>query len=336
MIALTTKEVGAAWADLPADLELRVCEPDPAAVDAALADDVEILVGETLPTENARAAGLRWVQLASAGTDQLIGHPLMRRDLLVSSAAGINAVPIAEFILARILYHTKELRAFEQFQRSHTWPEDRESLMNPALHGMRALLVGYGGIGRETARLLSTLGVWITAATASAERKPYDGFLPYAGTGDPDARLPESFVSTDQLHDALADADVVVLAVPLLPDTEHMIDAAALGRMKGTAILINVARGPIVDTEALVAALDRGQLAHAYLDVFEDEPLPADSPLWDHPRVSITPHVAGGMPDFAPKLRELFLENLGRYRSGQRLINQLDRETFVEADGREG
>ena len=91
MIALTTKGVGEEWADLPADLELRVCEPDPAAVDAALADDVEILVGETLPTEHARATGLRWVQLASAGTDQLIGHPLMRRDLLVSSAAGINA-----------------------------------------------------------------------------------------------------------------------------------------------------------------------------------------------------------------------------------------------------
>jgi phosphoglycerate dehydrogenase-like enzyme len=328
MIVLTTKGVGDEWADLPDDVELRVCEPE--ALDAALDDEVEVFVGETLPSGEKGANGLRWIQLASAGTDQLLGHPLMRRDLLVSGAAGINALPIAEFVLARILYHTKGLRAFEQAQREHEWPEERVSLINPALHGMRALLVGYGGIGRETARLLSTLGVWITTATSSSERKPYEGFMPYAGTGDPDARLPETFVSTHNIHDALSEADFVVLALPLLPATQHLIDAAALEHMKETAILINVARGPIVDTAALLAALDRSQFAHAYLDVFEEEPLPADSPLWDHPRVSITPHIAGGMPDFAPKLRQLFLENLGRYRSGQQLINQLDREKFVK------
>jgi phosphoglycerate dehydrogenase-like enzyme len=154
--------------------------------------------------------------------------------------------------------------------------------------------------------------------------------MPYPGTGDPEARLPERIVATAELHDAQAEADIVVLAVPLLPSTQHLIDAAALARMKQSAILINVARGPIVDAAALLAALDREQLAHAYLDVFEQEPLPADSPLWKHPRVSITPHIAGAAPDFAPKQRDLFLQNLGRYRSSQPLINQLDRETFVE------
>jgi phosphoglycerate dehydrogenase-like enzyme len=330
MIVLITGAAEKAWDDLPDDLEIRVCENSPEAIEAALDEDVEILLTEAMPASGERAGGLRWIQLLSAGTDQLIGHPLMRRDLLISSASGINAVPIAEFVLARILYHTKGLRTFEQFQSARTWPDDRSTLMRPPLHGMRALLIGYGGIGRETARLLSALGVWITAATSSAERKPYAGFTPYAGTGDPEARLPEQMITTDDLHQALAMADIVVLAVPLLPATEHLIDAAALEHMKQSAILINVARGQVVDTAALLAALDRGQLAHAYLDVFEEEPLPASSPLWEHPRVSITPHIAGGAPDFAPKQRELFVENLGRYRNGQPLINQLDPRKFIE------
>jgi phosphoglycerate dehydrogenase-like enzyme len=328
MKALITTDIELEPASLPADLEVRICEDHPSAIDAALDDSVEILVAESMPGAIDRCAGLRWIQLLSSGTDQLIGHPLMERDLLLSNAAGTNAVHIAEFVVARILEHVKGLRQFERLQQARQWPADRVALARPSLRGMCAALVGYGGVGRETARLLAALGLRIIAVTSSATRRPYAGYTPYDGFGDPQVRLPERLFVTAELHTVLPAADVVVLALPLLPATRRLIDAAALACMKSSVILINVARGPILDTAALLAALDAGRLAHAYLDVFEAEPLPPDSPLWDHPRVSISPHIAGTMPNHARKLSDLFLANLERYRAGRPLLSALDRHMF--------
>jgi phosphoglycerate dehydrogenase-like enzyme len=235
---------------------------------------------------------------------------------------------IAEFILARLLYHTKEFRAFEELQREHRWP-DRVAMSRPGLRGKQALIIGYGGVGRETARLLTTLGIRIVAVAHQPGRTPYQGYTPHPDFGDPDGHLPEQIVTPDALHDVLPDADVIVLAVPLTPETHYLIDAAALARTKASAILINIARGGVVDTQALLAALDAGRLAHAYLDVFEQEPLPPDSPVWDHPRISITPHMAGVMPDAETALRDLFRQNLPRYINRLPLINQLDRRRFI-------
>jgi phosphoglycerate dehydrogenase-like enzyme len=154
-------------------------------------------------------------------------------------------------------------------------------------------------------------------------KRTYDGYLAYPGIGDPDASLPERIVPPDALTDVVPDADVIAVSVSLNPSTFHLVNAALLARCRPSAILINTARGPVVDSEALVRALDAGQLAHAYLDVFDEEPLPPDSPLWVHPAISVSPHMAGVMPDAALKLEQLFLANLERYRRGERLINQL-------------
>ena len=328
MRALVAMEPDAAWDDLAPGLEVRFCGADVAALDATLDDDVEILLTDAMPSSAERCAGLRWVQLLSAGTDQLNGHPLMQHEVRLSNAAGASAVHIAEFIVARVLYHIKEFRAFDELQRRHRWP-DRVAMSRPPLRDMRALIVGYGGVGREAARLLAALGMRIVAVARDPQPKPYRGYSPYPGFGDPDGVLPEQIVTTGALHDVLPDADVVVLAVPLTSSTEHLIGAEALGRMKESAILINIARGGVVDTQALIEALDRGRPAHAYLDVFEQEPLPPDSPLWEHPRITITPHMAGVMPDVAPTLRDLFRQNLRRYMDGQPLINELDRQRFI-------
>lgn len=326
MEVLITSDVAPDWADLPPDLVIRVCEPEPAALAAAITG-AEILVSEVLPA-GGEAAALRWVQLLSAGTEQLIGHPLARRDLLICSAAGVSAVHIAEYIVGRALDHLKEFGAYRQLQAAGDWPAERVALARPALRGLSALLIGYGGIGRETARLLSAFGVRVVAITPAGERRRYRGFAPFPGLGDPEAQIPERVVGPVGLHAELGQADIVVLAAPLLAPTHHMLDAAALAQMKPTAILVNVGRGALIDTAALLAALDAGRLAHAYLDVFETEPLPRASPLWRHPRISITPHISGTLPDHNQQLRRLFLENLERYRAGHELLNRLDLDRF--------
>jgi phosphoglycerate dehydrogenase-like enzyme len=169
----------------------------------------------------------------------------------------------------------------------------------------------------------------ILAIARDPKRTEYHGYTPTTDFGDPNGVLPEQILAPDALHDILPAADVIVLAVPLTSATHHMIDARALAQAKASAILINIARGAVVDTGALVDALDDGRLSHAYLDVFEQEPLPPDSPLWDHPRISITPHMAGVMPDSTPALRHLFRQNLQRYIEDRPLINELDRRRFI-------
>lgn len=324
MKALITSDVASAWDELPADLKVVVCAPEPQAIAAALDETVEILASEVLPAGEVRAPGLRWVQLLSAGADQLVGHPLARRELAVCTAAGLNAVQLAEYVVACVLDHHRGMGALRGLQRAGEWPADRMALARPALRELRALVVGYGAIGRETARLLYAFGVTVVAVASRAGRRPYGGFTPYPDTGDPEATLPERVVGPEALHAELPAADLLILALPLLPKTRALIDRRALGLLKPTAALINVGRGALVDTQALLEALDRGGLAHAYLDVFEQEPLSAHSPLWGHARVSLTPHIAGTLPDHDHRLQALFLANLARYRAGQPLLNQLE------------
>lgn len=321
---LISREIGECWRRLPPEIALYFCEGDVASLDAALTPEIDVLVTDPMPSGAAtqRWGGLRWVQLMSAGIDQAIEHPLRHEGVAIASAAGITAVHIAEFVLGRILYHTRRFAHFAGDQSAHRWG-DRVALAGPSLRGMRAVIVGYGGVGRETARLLAACGMRIVAVMRDPGKRRYDGYQPYRGFGDPDATIPDRLVPTGDLSTVLPDADVVILSLPLTPETRHLIDARVLAAFNPRAILINTARGGVVKTEDLLVALDRGRPAHAYLDVFEEEPLPAASPIWDHPAVSVTPHMAGVMPDTAEKLEELFLFNLDRFRRGERLINQL-------------
>jgi glyoxylate/hydroxypyruvate reductase len=199
--ALITNDVGAVWQDLPADLDVRLCPGTVTRLNAALDARINTLATDALPSAVERATGLRWVQLLSSGADQLVGHPLLAHGVLVSSAAGI-AVHIAKFAVARL-------------QRAQAWS---------SLRGMYAVLIGYSGVGRATAR-------W-----------SYHGYLPYPGASDPEAAISERIVATCELHAVLPDADVVLLAVPLTLATRHLLDAAALVRLRPSAIVVNTAR----------------------------------------------------------------------------------------------
>jgi phosphoglycerate dehydrogenase-like enzyme len=147
-----------------------------------------------------------------------------------------------------------------------------------------------------------------------------------ADTGDPKGIIPERIYGPDALHEMLGECDYVVIALPLTPDTEHLVGEAELRAMKSDAYLVNIARGGIVDEAALVQALREGWIAGAGLDVFEEEPLPADSPLWGLENALISPHVAGFTPRYDERAATLFAENLARYLAGERLLNLVDKE----------
>lgn len=311
---------------LPEPFQVATCsavEPD---IAASLTDDITVLVTDAMPAPRVSARGLRWVHLLSAGYNQAIGHPLAQRaGVRVTNSAGICAGHMAEFVIGQMLRYTKRFDELSALQQAHNWP-DRVKLSTPALRGRRAVIVGYGGVGRETARLLTALGVAVDAVQRTAERSSYHGYLPAAGMGDPEGRLPERIFVTDDLPAVLPDADFVILTVPLTPQTKHLLNERTLSACKPGAVIINVARGDLIELTALGRALDEGRVGHAYLDVFATEPLPTESPWWTQSRVTVTPHMSGVMPDAARLHEHLLQQNLQRFIGGEPLLNEIDPE----------
>jgi len=296
-------------------------------VAAALADhpEIEVLYTFHLP-DNALelAPRLRWVQLHSAGADHLLGRPIMASDLLITTSSGIHATPIAEYVFASILAYRWRVPHWTACQRQARWPSGRwELYARPELRGSTLGILGYGSIGREVGRLGQAFGMRVLALRRSAGRAEQGYAVP--GTGDPDGTIPERFYPPEALHEMLAECDYVVVALPWTPDTHHLIAEAELRAMKPSAYLVNIARGAIVDEAALVRALREGWIGGAGLDVFEQEPLPADSPLWALENALLSPHVAGFTPHYDRRAAALFAENLRRYLAGEPLLNLVDR-----------
>jgi phosphoglycerate dehydrogenase-like enzyme len=286
----------------------------------------EILYTFYLPEElETVAPRLRWVQLHTAGADHILGQPNHNGALTITTASGIHAIPIAEYVFASILAFRWQVPRWTHCQREHNWPSGRWQLYaRPELRGSTLGIVGYGSIGREVGRIAQGFGMRVLALRRSAGRAE-EGYA-VGSTGDPEGYVPERFFPPEELNTMLAECDYVVIALPLTPETFHYIGPAELRAMKSSAYLVNIARGPIVDEQALVEALDQGWLAGAGLDVFEEEPLPADSPLWEQENVLLSPHVAGFSPRYDERAAALFAENLARYIAGQALLNLVNRE----------
>src|SRR3990172_696067 len=259
-----------------------------------------------------RAPQPRWVQLTSAGVDRLLDTPLFRSGVTVTSASGIHAVPIGEYVLGAMLAFAKGLPRAMRAQAEHTWrPYWAEELL-----GKTVGIIGAGAIGGYVAKLARVLGMRVIAARRSPGQRvegrvSVDEYI--------DVMLPAS-----ELGRLLAESDYVVVAVPLTPETRGMIGEAELRQMKPSAVIINIARGPIIDEPALVRALREGWIAGAALDVFQQEPLPADSPLWDMDNVLVTPHISGGQARYMEVDGDLFCHNLRRYLAGQPLRNVVE------------
>ncbi len=285
--------------------------------------EVEVLYTTKLAPLPEAAPHLRWVQGHFAGVDQFLEHPLLRAATLTTSS-GIHAPAMAEYVMMMILAFAHHLPRMIEHQRRTEWPQQRWALFVPReLRDTTIGIVGYGSIGRETARLARAFGMRVLALKRQVDQVIDDGWrLPNVGdaAGEYVARL----FAPDQLPLMLAECDYVLIAAPLTPETRGLIGPAELQSMKREAIIINVARGGVIDEAALIDALRTGLIGGAALDVFEQEPLPADSPLWHLPNVIISPHVSGFTPHYDERAMALFAENLRRYVAGEPLLNVVD------------
>ena len=257
------------------------------------------------------AGGVRWVHSLSAGVEKMLFPALIESDVPVTNARGVFKRSLAEFAVLGILFHYKKVRRLIDNQRGHKWDNFNVGFANDRVMGV----VGYGEIGRECAVLAKGIGLKIHAVRRNPERS----------AGDP---ILERVFKIDELHEMLAEIDVLVCAAPLTPETHHMISDAQFKVMKPAAIVINVGRGPVIDEAALVRALQAKQIAGAALDVFEEEPLPESSPLWEMENVLISPHCTDRTedPDWLDLSMQLFVANFHRYQKGEALENVVDKK----------
>jgi phosphoglycerate dehydrogenase-like enzyme len=278
--------------------------------------------------EPEQAPCLRWVQLNSAGANHVLNHPLFARDVTFTNNSGLHATIIGEYVLASMLAWSRHLPALLDLKHRREWPSDRTACCQPAeLRGATVGIVGYGSIGREVGRLAHAFGMRVLAFKRNAETRDEPGQFAFEGLGDHTGDLPDAFFGPPQLREMLAQCDYVVIAVPLTPDTHHLIGEAELRATKPTAYLVNIARGQVCDEPALVRALQQGWITGAGLDVFAQEPLPQDSPLWSLPNVILTPHISGFSPHYEQRALDIFTENLRRYVAGQPLLNVVNTST---------
>jgi phosphoglycerate dehydrogenase-like enzyme len=305
-------ELRAAQARFPRVEFARITEDED--LPAALAD-ADVFFGFHFPPELfARAPRLRWVHSAAAGIEANLFPALVASDVLLTNAAGLHAINIPEHAIALVCALARNLHTAQRLKAERRW--DRYTVVAAGggfrqLAGSRLAVLGAGAIGQGVARLGAALGMQVRVL----RRRPD---LPVEGA--------EAVVGPEALHALLGWAEFVVIAAPLTPETRHLIDARALDAMQSSAYLVNVGRGEIVDDGALVAALERGAIAGAGLDVFGEEPLPPEHPYWSLDSVILTPHVSGYLPDFFARAFDLFLDNLTRFQDGRPLRNVVDKQ----------
>jgi phosphoglycerate dehydrogenase-like enzyme len=261
------------------------------------------------------ASRLRWVQSPAVGVGSLMFPELLASQVVITSARGIRARSIAEHVLGVTIALARQLPAAIRAQIAHRWAQ--EELEGAAvdvrtLQGQRMGIVGLGAIGMELVKIAAPFGFRIFAIRRRADEPRPDGV--------------EEVWPPDRLPDLLSHSDVVVLAAPHTPETKRLIGKPELDRIKRGALLVNIARGKLVDDDAVIAALRSGTLGGAALDVFSEEPLDPASPYWDLPNVIITPHTSGAMQDYWTPLVALFAENLRRFEKAEPLRNVVDKK----------
>lgn len=264
--------------------------------------DAEIIVGWGKKVESVCFAHkdipLRWVQNWGAGVDHIALDEFSRRGILLTTASGVHPYPISETIFAMALAFTRNLHKYIRNQRESRWA-DGDSMVE--LHGKCMAILGVGAIGEETAKIAKAFGMKTVGVRKSKTTCPWIDVM----------------FSPEDLHSALAQSDFVINTLPLTQDTFHLIGEEEFNRMKPSAFYVNIGRGATTDTKALLTALQTGNIAGAGLDVFEEEPLPGDHPLWTLENVILTPHTSGSTEHYNDRVIEIFLENLRDYVAGE-------------------
>jgi len=289
---------------------------------AELIRDIDVLLC-TFPPENFQdMEALRLIQIASAGYGQLFGLGLVEKGIRACNGRGNFDVPIAEWNIAMMVALARNLRGMIRNQEAAVW--DRSAVFQKEIRGSTVGIWGYGGIGRETARLAKAFGLKVHVMSRQLVGPRRDVYV-VPGTGDPDGVLPDRQFTTGQELEFLRGLDFLILAVPLTKQTEGLIGARELKVLPRTAYVLNPARGPLIQEQALLDALEKGWIAGAAIDTHYRYPMPADHPLWRFPNVIFTPHISGSSssPHFLERIWEIFLQNLQCYREGKPLLNEL-------------
>ena len=228
--------------------------------------------------------------------------------------------------MAQILSFANKVNRWYDYQRQHEWPKERwEKFLPDELLGKTLGILGYGSLGREIARLAKGFGMTVLATKRDARSAVDPGYV-IPGTGDPEGILADRIYPPEATRSVVSECDYIVLTLPLTPKTRHLVDEDLLKAMKPNCFLVNVGRGKLVNEGALIRALESGWITGAGLDVFEEEPLPSDSPLWSMNNVLISPHVSGFTLHYDDRAIEVFVENLKRYLNYEPLINLVDRD----------
>jgi len=267
----------------------------------------EIVIG--VPARRERLAGraprLKWLHCTSAGVDGYLPLDWLPPGVVFTNNRGAHGVKAEQFMRMAYTLLNSRMPEIIANQRAHRW----QQLFSPSIRGKTALIVGTGDLGQGAARAARQLGLNVIGVSRSGKK----------------IRDADAVHRTAALDRLLPRADFVVIAVPLTPETRHLLDRRRLDRMKPTAAVINIARAPVLDNEALATKLRRGELAGAVLDVMEPEPLPPESSLWDTPNLIITPHVSCDDGEYYIAITlDLWFENLGRYLQGKPLGNRVD------------
>lgn len=258
------------------------------------------------------ATNLKWIQTTSSGVGQRVKRlGLQHSDTLITTARGVHAGPLSEFVFLSLLSHVRRLRRLQDDQEKHRW----ERFCGDELEGKTLSIIGAGAVGRRVAAVGRSFGMRVVALARAGSEKTADGL----GV--------DALFAPGELHDMLAETDALVLSVPHTAETDALIDEAAFAALKPGAVLVNVARGSVVDETALIESLASGRVAFAGLDVFAVEPLPAESPLWDMPNVLISPHSSSTATSENKKITDIFCHNLQCYLDGRTsdMINVFDK-----------
>lgn len=294
-----------------------------------LLDRPEVLLCHFPPGNLESMTSLKLLQLGTVGYEHMRDMGLAEKPLRVCNARGVFDTAIGEWNLAMMINLTRDLRAMIRNQDQARW--DRQDRFEQEIRGRVVGIWGYGGIGRETARLAKAFGMTVHVMTRTGVRSRHNTFA-QPGTGDPEGILPDRVFLLGQEIDFLDGLDYLVLSLPRTKFSNGMIGEKELRALPRTAFLLNPARGPIVQEQALVRALSEGWIAGAALDTHFAYPLPPDHPLWQMPNVLLTPHVAGAdkSQNFLPRLNQLFVENVRRYLADKPLFNELTPQEWRE------
>jgi phosphoglycerate dehydrogenase-like enzyme len=290
--------------------EKRVIVSDNPVEFEPMMDEVEIATGWVPREVLSGLKNLRWFQQWGAGADWLLKYPeYLDKNFILTNVSGLHAIPISEHIISLVLALGRDLPKAIQAQSKREWISHRDFKVFE-LAGKTMVLVGVGAIGERTAEIATSLGMRVLGIRRNPDR-PVDGV--------------EGMFAPSQLPEVLPQGDFLVITAPLTSETRGLIGEPELKAMPNSAYIINIGRGGIIDEPALVFALQEGWIAGAGLDVFENEPLPLDSPLWYMDNVIITPHYAGKTPCYAARAIEIFINNLQRYQAGEPLMNLVDK-----------